>query len=78
MEYGVQLPTQTGVHADDNLITDTWEHLRSALVASAESLFIFIWQKRGSTSQKSNDVHVPQQGGGAQRSISRTPSSKRV
>ena len=49
---------------------------QSSIIVGAESLFIFIWQKRGSTSQKkkSNDVLVLQRGG--PQSISRKPRNK--
>lgn len=42
IENGIRLPTQHAMFVDDNLMADIWEHLRPALAASAEALFILL------------------------------------
>ena len=39
---GKRGPTKNTMFVDDNLMADTWEHLKPALAASAESLFMLL------------------------------------
>ena len=39
---GVRLPTQNAIFVNNNLLTDSWVHLRPALATSAEALFILL------------------------------------
>lgn len=41
-ENGKREPTKNTMFADDNLMADTWEHLKLALAASTEALFMLL------------------------------------
>ena len=41
-ENRIRLPTQNAIFVDDNLMANTWEHLKPTLAASLEALFILL------------------------------------
>ena len=42
IESEIRLPTQNAMFVDDNLMANTWEHLRPTLATSVEALFILL------------------------------------